>query len=158
MRLWLDFSSKTRNCTLLGKSFGKANCPSSHLQSSPWLREPWTSTKKWVALWHNRLNLLLGDSALRTTTIVQCGHTESDIGNAIIMYAVWEICYVQWLPDLLLYSRWRSCSTTTICNHKSGLQMVVAEQLRHLLYTSRSSNHWLCETCLKQYTEYCISC
>ena len=48
----------------------------------------------------------------------------------------------QWLLDLLVYSRWRSCSTTTICNRKCGLQMVVAEQLRHLLYTSRSSYHW----------------
>ena len=30
-----------------------------------------------------------------------------------------------------------------MCNRNSGLQMVVAEQLHHLLYTSRSSNHWL---------------
>ena len=48
----------------------------------------------------------------------------------------------QWLLDLLVYSRWCSCSTTTICEPLLRLQMVVVEQLRHLLYTSRSSNHW----------------
>ena len=40
-----------------------------------------------------------------------------------------------------MYSRWRSCSTTTICKPRLWLQMVVVEQLCHLLYTSRSSNH-----------------
>ena len=40
-----------------------------------------------------------------------------------------------------MYSRWRSCSETTICKPLLRLQMVVVEQLCHLLYTSRSSNH-----------------
>ena len=52
-----------------------------------------------------------------------------------------------------MYSRWHSCSTTTICNHKCGLQIVVVEQLHHLLYTSRSSNH-CCTRVLKYDSSY----
>ena len=57
------------------------------------------------------------------------------------------VIHIQWLLDLLVHSRWRSCSTTTICKPLLWLQMVVVEQLRHLLYTSSSRNH-----CAGRYT------
>ena len=62
------------------------------------------------------------------------------------------------LLDLLVYSRWRSCSITTICKPLLRLQMVVGEQLRHLLYTIRSSNHWNYSTWVKLQSHSLICC
>ena len=57
-------------------------------------------------------------------------------------YLLYLVQLGQWLLNLLVYSRWSSCSARTICKPLLRLQMVVVEQLRHLHYTSRSSNHW----------------
>ena len=58
---------------------------------------------------------------------------------ARLQWHPWE----QWLLDLIVYSRWHSCSTTTIWKPHLRLQMVVVEQLRHLPHTRRLSYHCL---------------